>query len=163
MKEELGLTSSSHIWSKRTVPIDCWVVPWFILDKPRWTGANLISAELGSVQQSEITQVPLYGLCNMKSQYRKPVLTGWYGCVMKAVMVFRPAMKQNAILTHSLPMIGLYSDWLKMWSAGGSFGSRRGRFFWWSRNQILILMIRYLAYWLLTLQEAAKVSLSYIL
>lgn len=84
--------------------------------------------------------------------------------VMKAVIVFRPAMKQNAILTHSLTVIGLYSDWLKMWSAGRSFGSRRGRFFWWSRNQILIPMIRYLAYIDFSLlKNAAKVSLSYIL
>ena len=52
-----------------------------------------------------------------------------------------------------LPMIGLYSDWLKMWSAGGSFGIRRGQFSWWSRNQILILMIRYLAYSLLPPKE----------
>lgn len=148
--------SSSYIWSKRNVPMDWWVVPWFILDKPRWTGTNLISAELGFVQQIGITQVPLYSLCNMKSQYRKSLLTWWYGCVMKAVIVFRPAMKQNAILTHSLPVIGLYSDWLKMWSAGGSFGSSRSRFFWWSRNQILIPMIRYLAYRLLTPQECCQ-------
>jgi hypothetical protein len=92
-KGNLFLSRNRLIWNKRNAFLGFRGVPWLILNKPTRTATDLVCAELALCRKLELLPFP-YSLCNTKSQYRKSLLTWWYGSVMKAVIMFRLAMKQ---------------------------------------------------------------------